>query len=205
MRVAIVTEGRSEVGSIPKIIPQLRTRTGNVVLAPIYAPIPPEASVAVMVRACVKAVRIVQSKNADLVVIVLDREGRQTRPGQLAGDIEAGIRQEISSPSVRVVLKDQMFENWLVADLKALSSQRARFEVTPAMERLVQPDKADHTKAINILNRAVKDGQYEKTTDSKRILEKFDVGRAALHSRSFRHFLHVLGDSEFQHQCRQPA
>ena len=141
-----------------------------------------------------------------MFVLVLDREQQDGCPGALADALKTEMERLGPWPfRVDVVYKDRALENWLIADLKALRAQRARYDVSSALVRQVEPDKADRVKAIDLLNKAAKGRQYEKIEDGKKIAERVDLLAAARHSRSFRHMLHVLGHVEYPDQCRQPT
>jgi hypothetical protein len=104
---------------------------------------------------------------------------------------------------VRVVIKDRTLENWLIADLQALRQQHARFTITAALARQVEPDKADRVNALNFLNRATNGRSYDKKVDGVNIAERMDVDKAAQNSRSLRHLLHVLHHDSYSDQCAQ--
>lgn len=137
-----------------------------------------------------------------MALVLLDREGQVDCPGAIAAKVEAAIDRLCSVLPVRVVLKNHAFENWLVADLNGVSSFPARFRVTPAIRRRVEPDKADDCNGYALLNRMVVGGEYRKVADSDLILRTMNVLRAGAHSRSFRHFLHAVEVSSYREQCR---
>jgi len=136
---------------------------------------------------------------------LIDREQQEACPGQIATLLEQEFGRKGTNLAVRVALKDRTFENWLIADLGALQSQPARFAVTAAISRCVEPDKADRCDAEKIIKKAAANGQYDKITDAERISTKLDIESAARNSRSFRHFLHILGHSSYRSQCRLPS
>ena len=205
MRIAIVTEGVSEYKSLPELYEQLRARTKHTLLNPLKVNVSPDAPVAVVARECKSRV-LIASQNADLVVILLDREQQPDCPGVIAGSIAGALGQVCAvSASVKVVLKDRAYENWLVADLDALRAQPKRFQVTSGIERAVQPNKADRCDALRLLSTAALGPAFDKVQDSVRICRRMDVHKAAQHSRSLRHLLHVLGDEDYPDQCRTAA
>lgn len=206
MRVSIITEGVSEYSSLPLIRDQLRSRTGSVISTPLKVNVAPDAPPIVVARECKSRVLIARaSQRANLILVLLDREQQEQSCGAIATSIREALGRTCGGASdIAVVVKDRLFENWLIADLDALRSQPRRFSVTPAMQRAVEPNRADRAPAMALMKRAV-NGDYDKVKDSARILERMNVGSAAQHSRSFRHFLHVLGDSQYSTQCREPA
>lgn len=201
-RIAIVTEGDSEVASLPLLREQLEHRTHNQIVGHFKVAVPPDAAVAVVGRACAKLIRVAEAKRPDRVVFVLDRETQQECPGGIAASITAEIRRHCAFDDIRVVLKNQVYENWLLADLEALRAQPARFVVSHTLVGAVEPNRADSAQALRLIKSAVVSGHYDKVADSKRIMSRADVTRALLHSRSFRHFLHALGDPTLELDCR---
>lgn len=206
MRIAVLTEGDSEWGSLPVIFPQLRQRSGNEFTQVMRLTVQPDGPVDKIARACKPLFKICTLKRVDLAVIVLDREQRADSPGDIATKIADAVQKQGSPPfGVAVVLKDRAFENWVIADVAALKAQAARFKITSAMERSVVPNKADRVDAIGILKNAAIGKDYDKVPDARRTLGKSDVKQMALNSRSFRHFLHVVGDPDYVGQCQVPA
>lgn len=144
-------------------------------------------------KACEPVLRQAKARAADLFILVIDREKQTCPPGNLAAALTADIKRLGPwSFEVEVVYKDRTFENWLIADLDALRAQPARFKVSAALARQVEPDKADSVEALGLLKSAVKGKQYEKAQDSQKIAERMDLTSAARNSRSIRHLLHVL-------------
>ena len=204
-KVAIITEGVSEYRSLPKLYRQLAERTGNSLLHPTRVSVSPDASPEIIARNCSTHIKLAMAQRAELVVVLLDREVQAAPAGDLAAAIELALRR--CTPvniDIYVVLKDRMYENWLISDLEALRSQPGRFKVTAALVRAVEPNKADTCNAMALIKRATIGDSYDKVPDSVRICQRLDVGRASKHSRSIRHFLHVLGDPVFEGECKRP-
>jgi hypothetical protein len=157
-------------------------------------------------RACDKKIRLAARQGVDLVVILLDREVAAHCSGEHAKDIEHMVASANPGlPRVRVVLKDSTFENWLIADLEALRGQPGRYTVSESMRKKIEPGKADGCDGYELL-RAASKGAFHKVHDAVAICERLDPVRAAAHSRSFRHFLHVIGDPAYpEPQCRRPV
>jgi hypothetical protein len=164
----------------------------------------PRARPAQIAKACNDKIVLSLQGTADLVVVLLDREDASGCCGDLAKTVEAALRPPKGRGlSARVVLKDRMFENWLVADLEALRSQPARFKVSEAMRNKIEIGKADGCDAAELLRAAALRKPFDKVKDAEAICERIDPVRAARHSRSFRHLLHVLGDPLYATGCRQ--
>lgn len=206
MRVAVISEGDSEYASLSLLYPQLAELTGHVMLGPYRLNITPLADVRRIARECKPLLRIAATKRADLALVLLDREQRQECPGRLAQQLEAEISRTCApGPPARVVIKDRTYESWLIADLAALRAQPRRFAVSRAIERKVTPNRADSCGADELLERAAVGPPYDKVKDSQRICARLDVEAAAMHSRSLRHMLHVLGAATYAQQCRLPT
>ena len=199
-----MVDGVSEVGSLPELYPALYQRSGNEFGAPIKANIQPTAPVGAIVGACVQPVRQAFARSADLAVVLLDREMRSECPGEFAAEILAGLRDKVEDGDVAVVVKNRMFENWLIADLGALKKQRGRYAVSKAAAKKVESNKADNVDATPLLKQCCK-SDYRKVQDAKKILAHADPGVIGLHSRSFRRMLRCIRDPQYTDQSRQPA
>jgi hypothetical protein len=103
-----------------------------------------------------------------------------------------------------VVVKDRMFENWLVADIEALKALRGRFRISRSVERSIDPNKADQVDALRILKSCVVRDSYSKVRDSQQILARAAVASMGRNSRSFRRFLHCVGDPTYAAQSKRP-
>lgn len=205
LRVMLLTEGDAEFKSLPYVMPQFNGVSPHTVMNPLKVNLQPDAGPGVIARQCKSRVEIAVAKGADLVVLVIDREKQDACPGLIASRVEAAISRVCNSVSVRVVLKDRTYENWLVADLNALAAQPKRFDVTPARRKRVEPDKADIVNALALMKDMVVGPAYEKVSDAEKICASMDVGRAARHSRSLRHLLHVLDVPAYAAGCKRSA
>lgn len=205
MRISLITEGASEYASLPKITEQLRSRTGNVFSKPLKVSVPPDAQPAVIARECKSRVLIARTTQAaDVIFVLLDREQQASTAGAVAAAIQLALARACGGgDDIHVIVKDRMYENWLLADLDSLRAQPGRFAVTPALVRAIEPNRADRADGLALIKQAVK-GNYDKVPDSIKIMERLDVRSAAQHSRSFRHFLHLAGDPAYASQCRIP-
>jgi len=204
MKIALITEGDAEFKSLPLLLPEINSLTSNIVLKPLKVNVSPDAEPGVIARECKSRVLIAAARGAGLAVVLLDREQQAKCPGDISTEIEAAINAACNSLPVRVVLKDRLYENWLVADMDGLAAQARRFEVTAARRRRVEPNKADKTDGLALIKSMTLGGHYEKVQDAERICRHLGVERAAEHSRSLRHFLHVVGMPEFAEGCKVP-
>jgi hypothetical protein len=203
MKLGFVVDGQAEYLSLRHLFSQLENATGNVFLRTVRADLQPYAPYGAMARSCRARLLELEGRGADCVVILLDRERRVECPSDLA----TGLRQDAqryTATRVEVVIKDWCFENWLIADLNALSSQRGRFAVPRACRKCVEPNKADSADSQKLIKGMARD-TYEKVLDSERILARMDILRAAEHSRSFRRFLRVVGHPHYASQSLEPS
>lgn len=205
MKIALLTEGVSEYQNLPLLYGQITQGTPHTLLKPLKVNITPDSAARVIARECKARLLVASQLGARFAVLIIDREQQVECPGKRAAEIESAIADAKCTLSVRVVLKDRKFENWLVADLEALRKQPRRFQVTASMVRLVEPNKADRCDGERLLGRAVRKGEYSKVSDSKKILAQTDLRRASSHSRSLRHLLHVLSYLTYKEQCRDPV
>jgi hypothetical protein len=207
-RIVIITEGQGEYKGLPRIYPQLHLGCDKVaIIRTLIINVSPDAPPLTVAKKAAPSIRTAQALNASQAIVLLDRERQRSCPGQIASILEAKLRKLSGSTTmqINVVLKDRAFENWLISDVESLKSQRSRFDVTPAVERLIVPDRADRCDATSVIKRIIQKGQYHKIEDAERICASMDVERAAKNSRSFRHFLHVVGYDKYKGQCQQPA
>lgn len=200
MKIGLVVDGEAEYASMPCLYAQLRKASRHEFLNPLKADIQPLAPVGAIAERCEKAARQLLLRGADRVIVLIDRESRGEAPGVLA----SAIASHVEDDRIVVVIKNRMFENWLIADLDALVACRARFAVARATRRAVERGKADNIDGLGLLKRTTV-GDYHKVLDAKRILGKAAVGRMGTHSRSFRRFLRCSGDPTYAAQSRLPA
>lgn len=200
-RIGAIVDGMSEYKSLPLITAKLGVE-GAQFIRTLYAPIQPYAPVGVIARACRSPIAQLVSLRATDIIILLDLESRQDCPGAWASQILNSLNLP---PECRgsVVIKNRMFENWLVADVDALKSSPRRYAVSAGAEKRISPDRADSCDAFRLL-KDITDSRYEKVTDSKIILGNADPLRIAANSRSFRRFLRVAGHPDYTNQSARP-
>lgn len=205
MRVAVVTEGDSEYKALPVLFDQLRGAVTELEFIKITKlPVQPDGPTEKIRRECAKLGSLFKAKKVDLVVLILDREQQADPSGAVAQRIASTVSSAVPM-NLQVVLKDRAFENWVIADVDALAQMPARFSVTPALRRAVTPNKADRVAAIELLKRASSTGAYDKIRDAERVFSHAKVDKIGRNSRSFRHFLHVLGHPDYVDACKSPA
>ncbi|WP_430755387.1 DUF4276 family protein [Mycolicibacterium septicum] len=204
MKITILTEGLSEFKSLPLLYPQLQKKmpTRSRIVKTLIINASPDAPHPQLITSC-KPNLAIAARISDMAIILLDREQQQDCPGVIATRLEDGFNR-VSNIPVKVVLKDRMYENWLISDLEALKSQPKRFSVDRSVEKRIMPNKADSVNGLLELKRIVVSGQYDKVSDSDKICRCAATDRMAQNSRSFRHFLHVLGHTDYKNSCRIP-
>jgi hypothetical protein len=202
VRIGLIVDGEAEVRSLK--IPVDRARIPELcIIGPVLTRMTPLAPPATFAAECAKNIRILDSRGVDQIVVVLDRENRTAACGFLAEEYARHLRP-LSRTPVAVVLKNRMYENWLIADLDALRAQPARFSATPAIARKVAPNRSDHIDALRLLKQITKGPEYSKTQDAKRIMERADPLGIAANSRSFRRLLRVLAHPKYAEQSLNP-
>ncbi|OAN35619.1 hypothetical protein A4X17_02265 [Plantibacter sp. H53] len=204
MNTMIATEGMGEFSAFKTVLRSLPTIAGALTPTVVHVTCQPDGAVKGIAKACEPLLRQAYARKVDLFVLVIDREQQTTKPGELAATLKTELdRVSPGSFRIEVVYKDRTFENWLIADLDALRRQPARYDVSDALIRRVEPDKADSVKALDLLKRAAKGRQYDKIDDGKKIATRIDPLATARNSRSFRHLLHILGHVDYLDQCRR--
>jgi len=192
VKVGFIVDGVSEFAALPTILTKIvGTCEHDFLTRVLFADLQPHAPFATMARECKSALSILEHRGADMIVVIMDREGRDECPPQLAAGLASALAGQ-TARQVAVVIKDRKYENWLVADLAALRAQDRRFTVTRADARKVEPNLADRADGLALIKRMVI-GTYDKVEDSKRIVGRADALTMARNSRSFRRFLRVVG------------
>jgi hypothetical protein len=155
----------------------------------------PKSTPKQIARQALGAIRIAQSRGAEKVVVIIDREDRQDCHIDWAREIEAAL-VDLGVLGATVVVKNRKFENWLIADPDGLSSLKD-FSVSNAKKSLVVGNKADHvTDAARWLGDCSASG-YAKGKHQEAICKVICFRRMAENSRSFRCFLRRLGHPAF--------
>jgi hypothetical protein len=205
VKVGVVVEGQSEFTALPHLREQICCETAASSLRILHACYDPHGRPERVVKGCRSAVKQLAGRKFDLAVVLIDRERQTKGSAEIARVLEAAFLSADLGIPVSVVVKDRCFENWLVADLGALRRLNARFEVSTAMAKAIEPDRADRVDAAVLLKRAARGDAYGKVDDARRILEKATIARIAGHSRSFRCFLARLGHPELQDGSCSPV
>jgi hypothetical protein len=205
VKIGIVVDGLGEFKSLPEICARLCLRQGDQLLAPVHARLQPKSAPGRIAESVLKKLDLLRKRGADVVLLLIDREDREDCAPEFAQAIEAAL--EGMGEQVHVVVKDRKFENWLIAGPAGLARLKGRFKPTKAFESRVMPNKADNVAdATALLDQICVKGKgfYHKTQDPPRILAAMDVTEAGKNSRSFRRFLHLLGDKRYRDQSKKP-
>jgi len=201
VRIGMIVDGEAEYRSLSKLFS--RIQISSTLLSPLKADIQPLAPVTQIAGAVKSRLKILAAKNVDLAIVLLDRESRPDCCGAMAEAIRVAITKMSASPRVAVVIKNRMFENWLIADCDALEQLRARFTVRPGQRQQIAPDKADSADGVSLLKAMVRQKDYNKVKDAVRIMSVAIPERLASNSRSFRRFLRILGHPAYRLQSRR--
>lgn len=206
MRIGIIVDGQAEYRALPELIP--RIESPHTLLAPLYADIQPFAPIPQIVGAVRTKLPILRGRQADWVLVLLDRESRDVCPGVWASEIEAVLNRDCASGGIEkfyVVVKNSCFENWLIADTNAFTRMRRRFILPGNAMRTVTPNKADGVNAQRILKSAAQGDAYSKTADAVRIMSVAEPSAIGSNSRSFRRFLRRVEHPKYLGQSAAPA
>ncbi len=204
MKIGLIVDGESELKSLPFVVGAMKLGARTCVWKPILAKMTPLAPLPVLVRGLIPSVRQLEGRAADRIVVLVDRESRTECSCKIASELNCRLRA-ITDVDTAVVVKDRMYENWLVADCEALAGQPRRFNLTGADRNRIVPDRADSVDGLAIIKRACVGASYNKVQDSQRIMQRADPLRAAFNSRSFRRLLRVLGHEAYRRQSRIPV
>jgi hypothetical protein len=131
MKIGIIVDGQAEYRSLARIFSSIRTRAK--LLNPLYADLQPKAGTSKLVRAALPAVRVLAKKGAQRILIVLDHDHRADCPPGWRAKLEAAFGRPckgVGVTDVKVVLKVQMYENWLISDPGAIRSMSQRFNLS---------------------------------------------------------------------------
>lgn len=201
MRFGIIVEGDSEFNALPPLLDRLRSDCGITSIKIMKANIAPEAPIETVAAQFADRVMQQVRRGAERLILLLDREQQEACCGELSRRIAEAVERRTDIP-VTVVIKNRCFENWVIADLDAISAQPARFLLTRGVRNKVEPNKADGADALALLNRISRGPAYSKVRDSRRTLQLADPLRLANNSRSFRRFLRTLGHPLYHDQSR---
>lgn len=206
MRIGLIVDGQAEFRSLPKLYS--RIQTAAVILKPLYADIQPRANVTKIVRSSLTAARVLQQRNVDRLILCMDHERRPECIPTWRVAVEQALAArcaQIGIHDVKVVLKAEMYENWLVADVGAFGKKPARFRFRSAHAKQIAPNRADNVDAIKLLKSIARNDPYDKIRDAIALMSIIDPYACAANSRSFRRFLRVVGCKCYVSQSKAPT
>lgn len=178
----------------------------NQLVAVLHVNLHPKAAMGKIVLAASKKLDILRGKGAQRCILALDHEDRQECPAAFSRNLQQHFHDK-SHEDVFVVVKNWCLENWIIADTAALAAMQGRFETKEVarIEKAIAPDKADGINALELLNKASLKTRYHKGNDPARIMQHYDVLRAADNSRSLRRLLRLTQHPRYAEQSRRPS
>jgi len=208
MKIAIVSEGIAEYHSIPLVLRRCSHIT-NSILDPLKCDFHPNATYAHIAKVIIKKTqgKLIR-ESVDLLVVLIDREKRQDSCCFIASNLKSELLDQTRANglqiSVEVVVKDRMFEDWLISDVSALDFHPIRFPDRLKIRSLVEPNKSDSTDGLTTIKLALGKNHYEKIRDAKLICSNINIQTAGKNSRSLRKLLRVLEIQEYRNQSKNP-
>lgn len=202
MKIGIIVEGTAERQALEEIVAKINI-SGVSIINPLFASIEPKETPKQIAKAAESRIKILQSKQVDKIIMLIDLENLDTCPGDRASEIKNVFCN--MAYNVDVIVKNKCFENWLIADIDALE-QLKNFKGAKNLKNKVN-NKSDSLSALaelkNIKKINVKES-YHKANDGFAISQKLDPLRIAKNSRSFRRFLRVLEHPAYIDQSIKP-
>lgn len=206
MRIGVIVDGQAEFRSLSALFRKI-VSPQNSLLAPIYADIQPHAPLPQIVGTIKNKLPILRAKAVGMVLVLLDRENRSVCPGDWAHQIESALQGHCHSAgcgTVRAIVKETCYENWLVADTSVFRRMPRRFSISSRALDSINHNRADRVDAQSILEHAALVRAYDKIDDSVRIMGLADPQEIANNSRSFRRLLRVIGYPAYKDQSMIP-
>jgi hypothetical protein len=205
MRIGYLSDGDAEIKTIPTLL--RRTSSPHSFVGPLKTALQISTRVDNVAAATRKGVVQLKSLGAEAIIVMLDRETSVNCPPLLAQTFRNALYQIYRNQFtfIDVVIKDQTFENWLIADLEAIDCQPGRFTLTQRTRRSIESGRADNIDAQRALKDAATKSVYSKLIDAQRIAKTADPARIAASSRSFRRLLRSSGDPTYATQSKIAA
>jgi hypothetical protein len=204
-RIGIIVEGHGELPLFENLVKRIVSKA-EILGRPLRSDLQPKSNANIIARAAASSIRIFHRRKVDCVVVAIDREDHPCVM-QFAKELGESFTKMYEDLGIefRIVIKNSCIENWLVADIQALKSMRARFSVQTALERHLESNCADQLgDAIGVLNKSCKKGRYHKGDDPAAISQHQDPLRMAENSRSFRKFMRCVESQQYLDQSRLP-
>ena len=205
MKLGIICDGSGEQEALRELIKH-KALGCSTCLQPLFAGMQPKTTAQQIAKKCETPIGYLQKRAVDRVIVLLDLEDRGECPGGWASTLQAAFQYKFPGIDIQIVIKNRMFENWLLADPDAIGGIKD-FQVSEAVRRKVSKSKADNVGDPLELMRKCRTGKmgYNKRSDAVAIIKKADPLRMARNSRSFRRFLRVWGHPAYKGQSLKPA
>ena len=206
MKTAIIVDGEAEYHSLPLVL----RRCSHQELRPfqlLLCKMDPKSSPQRIARTIAKKQdTVIRVKGFRHIIVLVDREDLPMKASERARQLKNALTGQLDVVSIDVVVKDKMYENWLIADDTALRKLPVRFaRIDSIAGELSKPNVDVIDNASDLLKRAVEPNRsYRKIDDAKMICKIVDPLRAAKHSRSLRRLLRVLGVPQYINQSCRP-
>lgn len=207
-KIGIIVDGEGEYYALPLLLEKM-AGCFEIVARPLYCDIQPCAKDLRQQGMRIAATaKILIAQGAENIIVVLDKETRKGCSKALADKLTTAVKYEFTRlglvTPVETVLKVRKFENWLVADGRALESQKNLLRVSRIRQQ-ADSNKADSIlDAYDLLRVHSVDKAYAKRRGAIDICRKADPLLMAKNSRSFRKFLRVIGHPRYLSQSFDP-
>lgn len=203
MKIGVIVDGQAESQALCYIFKNISI-PGLQLINPLYADMQPKASPEQIARAAHGKLCILQEKNVDKIIVLIDNEDRPSCHIEFAKKIKQAFNK-LFDIDVYVVVKYKCFENWLISDPVGLSKLKSRILMTQSFMNYILPNKADNVvNPVKLINEVCNKHEYHKRTDAIAFAKIIVPDKMALNSRSFRRFLGEVGHSRYLKQSKRP-
>lgn len=206
MKIGILVDGQAEYRSLPALLKKIETP--NQLLDPFYVDIQPYASSPQIVTVVQTKLVLLRAKQAQMVIILIDREKRSDCSGAWAEEITQAMNikyDQMGVGRIQVVIKNSCYENWLLSDPSIFEKMPKRFVVKAKQLSSIRPNQADLIDAQALLKSAAQSESYSKVADAVKITALANPLLMAQNSRSFRKMLREIGNPTYANQSIRPA
>jgi len=191
LRIGLITEGIAEFRSMGVFLRRIVPSAS--VSGPTRVKASPEAKPELTAGEIARQLPTLAADEAAAVLVIIDRDRQVLCPPSYARSVEEILRPRCRKHgirAVRVVVKDPMFENWLVSDPSVFLKFPKRYHRHVA-NSIRFSGNADSVDAGELLRRlCVKD--YDKVIDAMVLARELNPETMARNSRSFDKFLREL-------------
>jgi len=202
--VGLLTEDQGSVGAWSECLGKLHSN--DTFVGPLFAPMSPNGAPAKVADSALPQLKILKARNVERVVVFIDLEDANACAAPRRAALEdafAPLAADLGFHRIDVVLKKTQLENWLCSDPER--HRNSRYELKPGRLRVIRAGSADNVPGELALKEVCNRPPYSKTTDPARILSRNNPYRMAMHSRSFRKMLQLLGVPAYANQSARPV